>query len=122
MASFSRFEIDDMFCTFVNRMLVLRLINSGKSNLSDKQDVIVQEAYNLAYLIVEYAVQKQNIHLLERTQKLAQELVPGEQIKNVMKRPELYDNMVKAKEDFNLDVQNLIARYRATLDFRKYNR
>ena len=100
MSQLTRKEADNMFSVFTTKRLVLRLINSGQSNLSDKQDVLVGDAFAMAYKLLKYAQQKQNIELFKRVYEATKELVPSEQIKSVMKYPEMYEKMVRIKQYF----------------------
>ncbi len=110
MANFTHIEIDNMFSNFKQQMLFLRLVNSGQSNLSDKQDVLVKQAFDLAFVLLTYSFNKQNIHLFNRVYNSAKELVPGEYIKSVMKHPEMYEKMKQAKEQFFAQADGMSAK------------
>lgn len=101
-------EINEKFTSFVNQMMMLRLINSGKSNMSKEQGELVQKAFNDAYQIMLIAKDKQNTELFNRVYLMAQKLVPNAEIIKVMKYPEMYNDMCNAHMEFNANVATLL--------------
>lgn len=101
MRKMTREEADNMFLLFSQKRLFLRLINSGKSNLSDKQDVLVEDAFALANKLLNYAHQTKNVDMFNRISDATKELVPGKRMKSVMKHPEMYAKMLQVKHLFN---------------------
>ena len=101
-------EINEKFTSFVNQMMMLRLINSGKSNISKEQDNLVRKAFNDAYQIMLAAKANKNTDLFNRVYRMAQELVPNAEIIKVMKYPEMYNDMRNAHIEFNANVATLL--------------
>ena len=108
MARYTRQDIDNKFESFVNQMLMLRLINSGKSSLSDQQDKLVKNAFDIAYEILVAAKDRQDAYMFNRVSKMAYEIVPSDEVKTVMKHPEMYETMRKAKGLFYAKVYELL--------------
>lgn len=103
-------EINQKYLSFVNQMLFLRLVNSGKSSASDKQSELVKNAFSAAYEIMLAAKAKQNTELFNRVYRMAQELVPSAEMIAFMKHPEMYNEMQSAYYSFNSDVADLLRR------------
>ena len=113
MNTTTRAEADSLFLQFNQRRLFLRLINSGQSNLSNKQDVLVQETFDIAHKLLKYAYYVRRVDFFERVYSLTKELVPGEQIKSVMKHPEMYEKMLDIKWVFDEKAQVLFKKLMA---------
>jgi len=79
---------------------MLRLINSGKSNLSKIQDKIVKETFDVAYELMEYFYTKGRKKDVKLVYKNVMEIVPNAEMKPFMKYPEMYENMVAFKQEF----------------------
>lgn len=101
-------EIDEKFASFVNQMMMLRLINSGQSNMSDRQSELHAKALGLAYEILSIAKERSNSGLFNRVSRMTIELMPSPFMKKVMKHPEMYEEMLNAQAKFNVKVYDLL--------------
>jgi len=90
---------------FFNNMMLVRLINAGQSNLSDKQNEIVKRMFDFAYHLIK--TNPDRLYLIDRICTACQELVPSDNMKTVMKHPEMYEDMVLYKKEFYTKVEAL---------------
>ncbi len=102
-------QINEMFSVFVSKKLMLRLVNSGQSNLSDVQDSLVKELFDCAYFILVNVTRLGDADLFKRVYNMSKDIVPSKAMKSVMKHPEMYDNMLMAKQRFLADTAELMA-------------
>ena len=101
-------EINRKFASFVNQKMMLRLINSGKSNLSNKQDKLAEQVFNTAYQILVIAKKYEKVDLFNRVVRMTFNITPSSEILNVMKYPEMYSKMIRSHAVFNVKLYDLL--------------
>ena len=100
--------LNEKFVCFVNQMMMIRLINAGKSNMSDKQNELVAGAFYNAYQLLVDAKIQHDVNLFKRVYNMTRELVPSAEILDVMEYPRMYEEMVKTQSEFNNKVITLL--------------
>ena len=97
------YTLNKKYAEVMNRILFMRLINAGKSNMSKQQDTIVAETFDLAYeILLHFYRSKSNLkrEFFRKLYREVLEIVPGPEIKSVMAYPEKYEKMVASKKEF----------------------
>lgn len=105
--------IEETYANIMNRILMFRWVNAGQSSVSNIQDKLVQETFDMAYNLLEYyhsKDKKEDFRLLYRN---IMEIVPGPEMKPFMKHPEMYDSMVASKQDFIKKTAHMIVKMNA---------
>ena len=100
--------LNKKFEVFARQMMIVRLVNAGQSNLSDKQSELVAKAFDNAYQLLVAAKSRGDKHLFKRVYNMTYELVPSSAVTKVMKYPRMYQEMVNAQMDFNVKVTALL--------------
>ena len=101
-------EINRKFASFVNQKMMLRLINSGKSNLSNKQDKLAEQVFDTAYQILVIAKKYEKVDLFNRVVRMTLDITPSAEITKVMKHPEMYSKMIRSHAVFNVKLYDLL--------------
>jgi hypothetical protein len=108
--------LNQKYTEVMNRILFIRLINAGKSNMSGQQDTIVKETFDLAYEILLKFYRSDNRGKRADFRKLYRDvltIVPGSEIKSVIAYPEKYEKMVEAKKEFMKQTAGMIVEMNA---------
>ncbi len=84
---------------FHSKMLMLRLINSGKTYSADKRSNFVREAFVVAHVILKDAYYKKDINLFNQIYAETHELVKG---------PYVTPEMEKIQNNFYADTQKWV--------------
>ena len=101
-------EINRKFASFVNQKMMLRLINSGQSSMSNKQDKLVKQVFDTAYEILVIAKRYNKIDLFNRVVRMTFDITPSAEILKVMKYPEMYSKMIRSHAVFNVKLYDLL--------------
>ena len=110
------YTLNEKYIEVMNRILFLRLINSGKSSISKQQDTIVAETFDMAYeILLNFHNSKSNTKRADcrKLYKNVLEIVPGPEIKSVMAYPEKYEKMVASKKEFMKKTADMVVEMNA---------
>ena len=95
--SYSQFN--EMVISFHNQMLFLRLINSGSVHTNVARNEYIKKAFDVAYIILQYAYTNKKIDIFNKIYSETHELVKG---------PYVTPEMQKIQNDFYINTQSWI--------------